>query len=57
MGNACAANPEGNLYDDDDVEEESAQNLNQDLDRVRKKLHEVLIKSVVRPSAAHSGSH
>jgi len=56
MGNACAANPEGNLYDDD-VEEESAQNLNQDLDRVRKKLHEVLIKSVVRPSAAHSGSH
>ena len=47
MGNACAANPQGNIYDDDDeVEEVSASNransLNADLARLKRSQNEVL---------------
>ena len=47
MGNACAANPQGNIYDDDDeVEEISASNransLNADLARLKREQNEVL---------------
>ena len=49
MGNACAANPQGNIYDDDDVEEENkasnrarANSLNADIARLKRSQNEVL---------------